>query len=457
MNLNRRTFVKETCALGAIAALPRRSNGWFEKARRHRDKIKITDIERFVFYLPYHSFNAKALFRYHGPNIQARTVFKVSTNLGIVGWGESWGVSDFTNQDRRRYVGTSPFDWLAAREDLPINMAAYDLMGKYLDVPAWKLIGPQVRTQIPVAAWTVSQVPEAMQREVQHAASLGYRWIKYHIDELQNVIEQTKAMQQVTPEGFQVHYDFNVNSTLSHVEPILRKLEEFPIVRRIEDPIRISETEGWRHLTETCKSEILVHHGPAEFMTRGLCDGSMAGHAPIGNAIRVAALAESAGLPFMLQQCGGFINQAFLAHEASVFRQATLDHVNLALHWNDHVCEQPMPVVDGMVAVPDKPGLGITVVEEKVRQAASAPRPKYEPFLVKIMYTNGPTIVARHLPHMAGHTDDLRILSRLLGDEIPGPKPGYDNAVRTEMWDDLDDPLFRKIWKQTESERYVVL
>ena len=214
-------------------------------------------------------------------------------------------------------MGSSPFDWLAAGQDLPLNMAAYDLMGKYLEIPAWKMIGPQVRTRIPVAAWTVSQEPEALQREVKHAASLGYRWIKYHIDEIQNVLDQTRAMQEVAPKGFRVHFDFNVNSTLSHVEPILREMEKFPVVGRIEDPIRISDTEGWRHLTETCKSEILVHHGPAEFMNRGLCDGSMAGHAPIGSAIRVAALADSAGLPFMLQQCGGFINQAFLARYVS--------------------------------------------------------------------------------------------------------------------------------------------
>ena len=457
MSTSRRKFIKQSCALAAVAAVPRSGNGWFERARRQRDKIRITNVERFVFYLPYHDFHAKALFRYHGPNIQARTVFKVSTNVGLVGWGESWSVSPFSDEDRRRYVGSSPFDWLAARKDLPMNMAAYDLMGKYLEIPAWKMIGPQVRTRIPVAAWTVSQEPEALQREVKHAASLGYRWIKYHIDEIQNVLDQTRAMQEVAPKGFRVHFDFNVNSTLSHVEPILREMEKFPVVGRIEDPIRISETEGWRHLTETCKSEILVHHGPAEFMNRGLCDGSMAGHAPIGSAIRVAALADSAGLPFMLQQCGGFINQAFLAHEASVFPQATLDHCNLALHWNDHVCRQPMPVVDGMVDVPRGPGLGIEVVEEKVRHAAELPPPAYEPFLVKIMYTNGPTIVARHLPHREGHTDDLRIMKRLLGDTFPGPQPGYNNPVRSEMWDDLDDPLFQKIWKQTENQRYVVL
>ena len=48
-------------------------------------------------------------------------------------------------------------------------------------------------------------------------------------------------------------------------------------------------------------------------------------------------------------------------------------------------------------------------------------------------------------------------MKRLLGDTCPGPQPGYNNPVRSEMWDDLDDPLFQKIWKQTENRRYVVL
>ena len=59
-----------------------------------------------------------------------------------------------------------------------MNMACYDLMGKHLGIPAWKLIGPKVRSWIPVAAWTVAQAPDAMAEEVRQAAARGYHWIK---------------------------------------------------------------------------------------------------------------------------------------------------------------------------------------------------------------------------------------------------------------------------------------
>ena len=94
--------------------------------------------------------------------------------------------------------------------------------------------------------------------------------------------------------------------------------------------------------------------------------------------------------------------------------------------------------------------LGIEAVKKKVQEFPQQPEPAYKPFLVRFMYKNGPTIVARHLPHLEGHTDDLRIMSRMLGDDIPGPEPGYNNQVRTEMWDDIDNPLYQKLWKQTD-------
>ena len=45
---------------------------------------------------------------------------------------------------REQYIDTSPFDWINGENRLALDMACYDLMGKKLGVPAWKLIGPQV-------------------------------------------------------------------------------------------------------------------------------------------------------------------------------------------------------------------------------------------------------------------------------------------------------------------------
>ena len=457
---HRRVFLKSVAGAGAaFVASQVCRNRWLAAAERARDKIRITGIERYEIYLPFHDFNATDLFRYHGGQIQANTVLLVKTDVGLVGVGQSWGVYDVTDEQRRKYMGTSPFDWMSARSDLPFNMAMYDLMGKYLEIPAWKLIGEQVRDRIPVSAWTASFTPDRMAAEVRQAVSLGYQWLKYHVDETQNVVEQTRAMQAVAPADFRIHYDFNVNSDRESIEPVLDALREFPIVGRIEDPISTATPEDWEYFCDRYDFPIVAHHAPVDFIVNGQADGYMAGHTPIGHAIRVAGVAEQLNKPLMLQQAGIYINQAFQAHEAAVFPTATMDQVNLAELWNDHVVHEQMPIEAGRIAVPTGPGLGVTIDVEKLRHLASIPRPRYAPFLVRIEYSGGPVIIARHNPDIAGHTDDMRFLQRLLAQkrDLPGPKPGYMNDIRTEWWDDTDDPAWQQAWQATENRKYIVV
>ena len=425
-------------------------------ARRGRDRLRIQSIKPVTFYAPYRHYNKETLFRYHGQNIQARTVYVVTTNMGITGYGERWGKNTLTANDLKPYLGTSPFDWIAQRSNLAINMALYDLMGKYLELPAWKLIGPQVRPKVPVAFWTVSQTPDAMATEVRQASRMGYRWLKYHTDEVQNVVDQTKAMQAVAPPGFQVHYDLNANALLDDILPLLEKLEKFPLAGRFEDPIVATDRQGWKTLRQEIKRPILGHHVPLDFIRSGLVDGYMASHAAIGNAVRVAAMVEEIQMPMMVQQCGGTVNLAFLAHLASVFPTATIDHVNLAHLWQEEITDQLMPVSDGHVRVPDGPGLGIPVNENKLAEMAQRPAPTYQPFLVQIRYQDGPMIYTRHNPDLPGCTDNLRFLQRLLGKSIPGPRPGYDNPVITHLVDASNEPDFARIWEATRENHLVI-
>lgn len=424
-------------------------------------KLRITGIDWHQVLVPYQDFNAEALFRYHGVELQLRTIFQVRTNSDLVGLGESWGAASLTDEEVATFVGTSPFDWLGARKHLSLNMAMYDLMGKALGLPSWKLIGPQARKRIPVAAWTVSRQPPEMAEEVRQAARRGYRWLKYHIDEIQNVIDQTRAMQKVAPAGFRVHYDFNVNRDIETIAPILKEMSRFPVVGRIEDPIRTSDRDGYRRLIAESDLEILVHHGPVNYLVDRACDGYMAGHAPVGNAIEVAGVSAQSKLPFMLQQAGGQINQAFLAHEVAVFTGATIDHVNLAHLWSDNVTATRARVTNGTIAVPRGPGLGVALDRAKLEKYTRAPRPRYRPFLVRIRYRGGPTVIVRHEPQLPGATDNMRFLARLLkgkvaGGKIPGPKPGYNNAVRSEFLDRDNCDDFDRFWQATRKGALVL-
>jgi L-alanine-DL-glutamate epimerase-like enolase superfamily enzyme len=447
---HRRGFLRQSGL--AAAGLPFWSSSLFAELAR---TIRITEIEAHEVLPPYHEYHAEWLFRYQGLHSRLRTVYIVKTDAGLEGYGENWGSpwSEFKD-----YLGTSPFDWINDPRNLPMNMALYDLMGKALGLPAWKLIGPRVRSWVPIAAWTMSQPPRQMAEEVRQLSKRGYRWVKYHVDVLQNVVDQTAAMQEAAPRGFRVQYDFNEDSNFEAVYPVLKELERFPIAGRIEDPIRSIDRDGYRLLREKCAIPILIHHGPAEvFMRKGLSDGFMASHAGIGSARKLAAMAESTNTPFLLQMAGGTINQAFLAHEAAVFKMAILDHVSLCHLWKEDVTVETMPVVNGSVQVLGKPGLGVTLDRDKLRRLSQAPRPRQDRFLVRMRYRNGFRVYFRFDPDAQGA--NIRFLSPPgfgrrysgHGPHVPGPVPGYANPVETDFWDEVGTAEFERMWKRTEA------
>ena len=412
--------------------------------------MHITDIEIHTICPPYCDFNALSLARYHGAHIQHRAILVVHTDNGLEGLGENIGYAPDGDALRARYIGTSPFDWINAEQDLGMNMACYDLMGKHLGIPAWKLIGPKVRSWIPVAAWTVAQAPDAMAEEVRQAAARGYHWIKYHVDEMQDVIAQTEAMQEAAPPYFKVHYDFNANSNYYTMRTILAELVKFRVAGRFEDVVQGTDEDAYRMLREQCPLPIIGHHVPPEAMTKRYVDGTMAGHAPIGSGVKAAAIAERLNMPLMYQQTGGTINQAFLAHEVAVFKMATIDHVNCCHLWREDVVKDPMPVIDGSVAVPAGAGLGIELDRAQLEKLAGAAPVDKGRFLIRIRSAGGLTAYVRHDPDPNGSTDNLRFHDRLHRQGIPGRPPSYANPLTTEFWDAEKDPEhFEELWRVT--------
>ena len=403
---------------------------------------RITDIEVQEVISPLHDYNAVALSRSQ-PDIPVRTIYIVRTDTGLEGYGEKWALKT-PGEDLSQYLGTTPFDWFATTHNMPMSMALYDLMGKILDVPLWKLLGPQVRKWVQVAAWTVSQPPEAMAEEVRQVSARGYRWLKYHVDVFQNAVDQTAAMQEAAPSGFKIHYDFNADSELAAVYPVLKELEKFSVAGELEDPLNVEDHEAWKALRTKCSLPLIFHYGldPTEFYVRhGLCDGFVASRFPVGTNLRLAALAESTRMPFILQLPGGNLSLAFLAHQAAVYRMATLPGIPLTNLWKDDITVESMPVVAGSVRVPEGPGLGLSLDRQKYEQYAAASRPDPGRFLFRVRYRNGPTLYLR--PGQKGQA--LRTGSS----SLPGPVPGYGNAVLTDHWDDDGSQQFRKMWEET--------
>ena len=401
--------------------------------------MKITDIELHEIHPQLRAWNRDVL----GTAWDSRTIVVLRTDNGLEGLGElTVGMNPTVEQDLERLRGTNPCCWLAHPDlNIWVALVIYDLVGKANDIPAYQLFGPRVRSWVPVSSWTVSQTPAKMAEEVEHAVEQGYTWIKYHTHHFHNIIDQTRAMQEVAPRGFKVHYDVNIDNTVDHIIEIARELSQFPVAGLIEDPLRIFDLEGYRLLRQKCTLPIVIHHFPLggrEALT-GLADGYMLGHHPVGLVVQRAGLFEAANVPFMMQNGGGNITLAFVAHMAAAFERATLHHVTATNLWAEDVVE-PLKVVAGQVRVPEKPGLGVELDREELERLKAAEPAPMPTALVRVRVERGPTIYVR--PPESGHLG-------LKASEVAGVGEGYNRPVDHDFWYDDGSERFAGLWART--------
>jgi L-alanine-DL-glutamate epimerase-like enolase superfamily enzyme len=422
--------------------------------------MKITEIATHEICPPFHEWNSEAITRYQGPEMRSRTVYVFRADNGLEGLGERGGRSAPADDEWiARLVGTNPAEWLAHPE-LPVWLACgiYDLVAKYNDIPVYRLFGPRVEgshvagsgllaERVPVSAWAVSQTPEKMAEEVMRAVETGHTWLKYHTNHFHDIVAQTEAMQAVAPPKFKVHYDLNFDSTVEHILNLGRQLERFPIAGAFEDPVRNEDFEGYRELRSRSPIPIYFHHLPLQGREAmmGLADGYLMGHTPVGNAIRRAGLFEAASIPFMLQNTGGNITRAFVAHMATAFPGATLHHVTATDLWAEDVVSPPFEVAGGTIAVSEEPGLGLTLDREALSKWESVGPPELPRALVRVSYRGMAPIYGR-LP-----VNSLRDRAGGTSAHLGAFGGGYDQPVDMDYWDDDGSAEFARLWDLTES------
>ena len=404
--------------------------------------MKITNIEVIPIYprLAKHYENRKV--DLYG--IDHRTVFKVETDAGIVGYGDQ-RVRPGGQPDpaiAASLIGRNPFDFINNHLSYgsALNCALYDVMGKYLEVPVYKLIGQKVRDAVPVAAWTRPASPETFRDEISRAADQGYTIFKMHTCDYHDVMEQTRLAEEVAPEGFKIHYDFNGNRSLAAVLPIIQELERnHPIVGYIEDPLVKNDVDGWYRLREQTRLPIIMHGTPlgsVQEIIRGVADIYMIGGS-IGDTIATGFACGKANIQTILQFESGTIGKAMALHMAAVLPTPTAHSINLDDQYEEDYTTERIPVIEGASPVPEGPGLGYEVDEDALARIA-ANKPIEIPKHVGVL----------HMP--GGHTFYGR--SYVSPTRVTGHEEGTIRGIKSEIWEDDGSTEFTGIYDRVQKE-----
>ncbi len=300
---------------------------------------------------------------------------KVTTNTGHVGWGETvihYTYRRVTDDSVKRVIGESPARFM--NDDslgAGLQMALFDVVGKILEVPVYKLLGTQCRELVPISWWSIDASPENWASEAADAVQHGYTSFKNKPRPWWDIVAQVEAVAEGVPPDFKL--DLDANSSLRDAAtaiPILDKLATYPNVAMFESPIPQGDVEGNKRIREAIDSPIAMHFGSPPYTTcvrEDVCSGFVIGGGK-SQVMREGQLSGEADMPFWLQLVGNGLTTTWAGHLGSVLAHATWPAITCLNLYSNHLLTHPIQVSEGCHKVPDAPGLGVEVNEEAVER-----------------------------------------------------------------------------------------
>lgn len=367
--------------------------------------IKIRKVEMIPLHIPFATPFQIATARESSRDFLEVLILRLHTDQGIVGIGETqaWRrqgsaelLANLMHSIKTRFepllIGRSPFDINAIMYDLnatlynslyaqaAIGDALYDLVGKSLNVPVHALLGGKCRDRVRVGA-VLSMKPnvEELVEAAQAFHDRGFRHfgLKIGIDSAAD-LRNAQALREAFGEDIVLRVDANAMMNFDAAVTLLRKLEPFDI-DVAEQPIAIWDVDGLAALARAVAMPIMADesvstdHSLLDIIRQRaatVVQTKTAKNGGIHYIRRLWYLAEAAGMRIYpgnhpsTSVATSAVAQMCAASPTPVMEGVFAVGVSGALA--DDIVENPIRPVDGEVPVPDGPGLGVTLDEEKL-------------------------------------------------------------------------------------------
>ena len=263
-----------------------------------------------------------------------------------------------------------------------VDIALWDLKGKVLGQPVWRLLGGAWRRELPFYAsigGNGQRTVDEVCRVVEQWLALGPAQVKIRFDadktardvDLAGDIAKARAVRKLVGDGFPLAFDSNNGYSVQGAIRVGRALEELGYVW-FEEPVQHYHMDSFAKVAAAL--DIAVSAGEQEYTLQGikrLIDAGVdivqpdivktGGFTGLGD---MAALARAHGVDLVPHQ-----TQPSIGHTANLHFAASLTHSHHPAEYNgprevqDVVLKTPVRPVNGRFALSDAPGLGLELDE----------------------------------------------------------------------------------------------
>ncbi len=258
------------------------------------------------------------------------------------------------------FVGYQGLSLIAASG---LDMAAWDALAKAAGQPLCVLLGGSVGA---VKAYNSNGLwlkePGAVAEEALELRDEGgFSGLKLRLgrERTSDDLATLDAVRKAVGDEMHLMIDFNQGLNLAEALHRCHMLDEHGLTW-IEEPIVYDNLDGYAQLARELKTPIQLgenFYGPREMhraLQKEACDLVMPDFMRIGGItgwIRAAAIAGAAGIPMS--------THLYPEVAAHVMRVTETAHWLEWQNWADPILQNSYPMVDGMLQIPDVPGVGL--------------------------------------------------------------------------------------------------
>jgi o-succinylbenzoate synthase len=350
--------------------------------------MKITDIkyDRLKVKLPKPFVVAIGTIEY------AETVIvKITTDEGITGYGEAAPFSPVTGDTldsihifldlfKPALIGQNPFEIEKIHKIMntmtvgntsskaAIDIALYDIMGKKLEMPLYKLLGGY-RNSFPVDVTVGIGKPDVMAQDALAYAQKGFRILKIKAGlNPEADLEAIKLIREAVGPDIRLRVDANQGWTVNEAIRVMEEYEKYG-VEAVEQPVRYWNIDGLAYIRRHTKIALMADescHSPEDALRLAKAEAvdifniKLMKSGGIYPALAINAIGEACGcncmVGCMLETRIGNAASASLAAAQKNITEADLDSFR---HFDDNVVGGGFTVENSVMTMLEKPGLGI--------------------------------------------------------------------------------------------------
>ena len=340
---------------------------------------------------------------------------RVYTDEDLVGNGEAglWAhhgiVCEAIRELGHYYIGKDPtlieHHWQVVSRDThfmgavlsaalsAIDIALWDILGKSVNLPVYKLLGGKCRDRVRVFNNVFGETLEKLAESASNSVKQGFTALRVSpfsrdttrqmpTKVIKTAVDMVRTIREAVGDEIDLGVEIHRNLGLTEAIILARELEPYHLLY-YEDPIAPESVEALAYVASHVSIPIATgerFYNIWQFKelidkkTVSLIrpDTSLVGG--ITHAKKIAALAESAFVGIFPHLMGGPVNNAAFVQLDAAIPNYVLQESNITRPPLTEIVDEPIKLERGYMIVPNRPGIGVEINEEILAKYPPKPR-----------------------------------------------------------------------------------